>query len=728
MGLPVGSSYRPNMTAPANRNRLEEEGSPYLRAHAENPVNWQPWDETAREAARERDVPIFLSIGYAACHWCHVMAEESFEDDNVAELLNDHFVPVKVDREERPDVDSIYQTICQRVTGRGGWPLSVWLTPEGKPFYVGTYFPKESKRDQPGFTQLLQNIHEAWSDPEDREEMESRAEQWTRAIEGELEEVPDQPGDPPDDQTIEVAADAAVRGADREYGGWGQGQKFPQTGRLHVLFRASSRLGEEGYRDVATETLDAMATGGLYDHVGGGFHRYTTDREWVVPHFEKMLYDNAEIPRAFLAGYQLTGRERYADAASETFEFLQRELGHPEGGFYSTLDARSAVPEGSAWPAKEGTQQEGAFYVWTPDEVHDAVDAELDADLFCDRYGVTGGGNFEHGTTVLTESASIDSLAAEYELDSPAVRERLAQAREQVFEVRAERPRPARDEKILAGWNGLAISALAEGGLVLDSEFAETATEAVTFLREHLWDPSERRLERRYKDGETGIDGYLEDYAFLGRGAFDLYQTTGDIEHLTLALELGRAIEERFWDESEGTIYFTPGGGEELIARPQETTDQSTPASAGVAAELLLSLSHFVSHDRFEDIAQRVLETHANPIRSNPLQHASLALAADTYASGALELTLVADDRPSAWQETLASEYLPARLIAQRPASDERLGRWLEELALDETPPVWADRSPREREPTVYACRSFTCSPPRHEIQAALDWADQNTE
>jgi len=726
------------MSDPARRNRLDEEGSPYLRQHADNPVNWQPWDETAREAARERDVPIFLSVGYAACHWCHVMEEESFESERVAEILNDGFVPVKVDREERPDVDRIYQTICQRVTGRGGWPLSVWLTPEGKPFYVGTYFPPEPKRGQPGFVQLLQDIGGAWTDPEEREKIEDRAEQWTRAIAGELEEVPDQPGTAPDSDALERAAEAALRGADREHGGWGRSQKFPHAGRLDILVRAHDRTGGEEYRAVVEETLDAMVDRGLYDHVGGGFHRYTTDREWVVPHFEKMLYDNAEIPRALLAGYQLTGRERYAEVVRETIAFLHRELQHPEGGFYSTLDARSAVvpagddrgesERGAKRPAssegESGEQEEGAFYVWTPGGVRDAVDDETDAALFCDRYGVTQAGNFEHGQTVLTLSASVAELAEEYEVSAEEIRERLAHASEQVFQARAKRPRPARDEKILAGWNGLAISMLAEAGFVLEEKYADLGAEALGFVREHLWDDGAGRLQRRYRDGETKVGGYLEDYAYLGRAAFDLYQVTGEVAHLGFALALGDAIAERFWDADAGTLYFTPAGGEQLIARPQEVTDQSTPSSAGVAASLLLGLDHFRADDRFETVAGRVLETHGSKVESNPLQHASLTLAADTYATGALELTLVADDLPVEWREALADRYLPSRILAPRPADDEALDDWLGTLGLSEAPPVWADRSARDGRPTVYACRSFTCSPPEHDIDAALDWAD----
>jgi uncharacterized protein YyaL (SSP411 family) len=704
------------MSTPTSRNRLDEEESPYLQAHADNPVNWQPWDEQAKEAAKERDVPIFLSIGYAACHWCHVMAEESFEDEAAAELLNEHFVPVKVDREERPDVDSIYMTICQRVTGQGGWPLSAWLTPDGDPFYVGTYFPPEAKRGQPGFKELLRDIRDAWTDPAEREEVEQRAAKWTRAIEGELEEVPDQPS-PPEEGVLDRAAKAAVNGADREQGGWGRGQKFPQSGRLHILLRAHDRTGEPEYLDVATETLDAMASGGLYDHVGGGFHRYTTDREWVVPHFEKMLYDNAELPRAFLAGYRATGDERYATVAEETFAFLEDELQHPEGGFYSTLDARSAD--------ESGERVEGEFYVWTPAEVHDAVSDAADADLFCDRYGVSEAGNFE-GSTVLTVSTPVPELAAEHDLDEEAVRERLNRAREQVRKAREQRPRPPRDEKVLAGWNGLAISALAEGGLALDRSYADTAADALAFVREYCWDADDRHLHRRYKDGEVRVEGYLEDYAFLGKGALDLFQATGDVDHLAFALELARAIEQRFWDPDQGTLYFTQAGGEELIARPQEVSDQSTPSSAGVAAQLLLALEGFAEAD-FGGVAETVVNTHGGRIDANPLQHASLSLAADTLAEGHLELTLAADDPPAAWRETVAKRYLPTRLLAWRPGSDERLQDWLETLDLAEAPPIWADRGPRDGRPAVYACRSFACSPPKETVADALTWAADGT-
>jgi len=628
-------------------------------------------------------------------------------------------VPIKVDREERPDVDAVYMSICQQVTGRGGWPLSAWLTPEGEPFYVGTYFPPEPRRATPGFEQLLSDVVDSWQDPEERADIEERATEWTRAIESDVGSVPDQPGEPPDETGLGRAADAAVRGADREYGGWATGPKFPQPGRIEVLLRAHARESERGdgtdatsYLEAATETLDAMVDGGLYDQLGGGFHRYCTDREWVVPHFEKMLYDNAEIPRVLLAGYQLTGTERYRTVVEETIAFLERELAHPEGGFYSTLDARS-----------EG--EEGTFYVWSPPAVQAALDDETAAELFCDRYGVTSGGNFE-GETVLTIATSIDALATEYDMDPDAVAATLESAREQVFAARADRERPARDEKVLAGWNGLVIGMLAEAGLVLETADVDRATEALAFVREHLWDADTGRLSRRFKDGDVAVDGYLEDYAFLARGALGLFEATGEVEHLAFALELARAIEAEFWDPEEGTLYFTPQSGEDLVARPQELTDQSTPSSAGVAADVLLTLSAFVDHDRFAGVAEGVLATHGDRIEARPQEHASLVLAADRSARGSLELTMAADERPADWRATLADTYLPGGVLAWRPETEAGLDAWLEELGLAEAPPIWADRTARDGEPTVYACRDFTCSPPTRDLEDALRWAREN--
>jgi hypothetical protein len=390
---------------------------------------------------------------------------------------------------------------------------------------------------------------------------------------------------------------------------------------------------------------------------------------------------------------------------------------HPEGGFFSTLDAQSEDPE-------TGEREEGAFFVWTPEEVDEAVGDELDADLFRDRFGVTRSGNFENGRTVLTLAEPVEALADEHGPEESEVRERLDRAIEQAREYRETRPRPARDEKVLAGWNGLMVSAFAEGALVLDSELAETGRDALSFVRERLWDEGSRRLTRRWKDGDAKVTGYLEDYAFLGRGALDLYQATGEVEHLKFAVDLARVVTEEFWDEGERTLYFTPESGESLVTRPQELGDQSTPSSTGVAASLLLDLAHFTPDERFREVAEGVLDTHAKTVETDPLQHATLALAADTRAVGSLELTVAADSLPEPWRGRLAETYLPDRLLTVRPPTEAGLDEWLDALGLDDAPPIWASREARDG-PTMYACRSFTCSPPTDDIEEALEWADR---
>ena len=702
------------MTDPLGRNRLAEEGSPYLTQHKDNPVNWQPWDETALEAAKAQNKPIFLSIGYSACHWCHVMEEESFEDDAVAERLNEDFIPIKVDREERPDIDSIYMSICQRVTGRGGWPLTAWLTPEGSPFYIGTYFPKEPQGQMPGLLDLLEKIAGSWNDPEERSEMQTRAEQWADTARDKYD-TPDADGtgEAPGDDTLDSAVRTALRSVDDEYGGFGSdGPKFPQPGRLDLLLRAAGRSGTTDALTAVTATLDAIADGGMYDHLGGGFHRYATDREWTVPHFEKMLYDNAGLPPLYLAGHQLTGDEGYAETVDETLAFVERELTHPDGGFYSTLDARSG-------------DEEGSFYVWTPADVHAHLDDPA-ATLFCERYGVTDGGNFERGTTVLNVSTTIDTLADDHDLTTDAVATKLSNACDTLFAAREERTRPPRDEKILAGWNGMMISAYADAARILDADYAESARDALDFVTDHLLDSETGRLQRRFIDGDVAGEGYLEDYAFLARGAFDLYQATGDLQPLSVALDLAETIVSAFWDAETKTIYFTPDDGEELVTRPQELTDSSTPSSLGATVDLLCELDGFVADADYREIAGEVLATHSNRITGNPLQHVSLTLAADRYTNGGAELTVAADDLPTDWRETLADRYLPGVTLAHRPPTESELQAWLDELGLETAPPVWADREAIDGEPTVYACESFTCSPPQTALEPALEWLETN--
>ncbi|SMO66891.1 thioredoxin domain-containing protein [Halorubrum cibi] len=735
------------MSQPTERNRLDEEPSPYLQQHADNPVNWQPWGEAAFERAREHDVPVFVSIGYSACHWCHVMEEESFADEETAALLNESFVPIKVDREERPDVDSTFMTVSQLVTGGGGWPLSAWCTPDGKPFYVGTYFPPEPRGNHPSFPGLCRRIADSWSDPEQRGEMERRAEQWTASARDEIESVPDSSGtnDPPGSGLLDEAAATAMRSVDEEHGGFGSsGPKFPMPGRVDLLIRAAARSGREELLRAATRTLDGMTAGGMYDQIGGGFHRYAVDREWTIPHFEKMLYDNAELPMVYLDGHRLTGDAAYARVAAESLAFLERELRHPDGGFFSTLDARSPQPPSRAGDDPD-ERVEGAFYAWTPEEV-DAVLEEPAASIARARYGIEPGGNFERGTTVPTLATSIAELAAEHDRSESEIREILIESRTALFDAREERPRPARDEKVLASWNGRAISAFATAGTVLGESYADLAAEALAFCRDRLYDAEEGLLDRRWLDGDVAGPGYLDDYAFLARGALDVYSATGDVDALAFALELAEALVDDFYDPDAGTIYFTrdpdgdeggeadgtdgsdatggsdSGGDGTLFARPQEFADRSTPSSLGVAAETLAVLDGFRTDDRFREIAETVVRTHADRIRASPLEHVSLVRAAERVEAGGIEVTVAAEEIPSAWRETLADSYLPGAIVARRPPTDSGLDEWLDRLGLEDAPPVWKGRDADGDEPTVYVCEGFTCSPPETDLDAALEW------
>ena len=712
------------MSDPTARNRLDETASPYLRQHADNPVNWQPWDEAAFEAARERDVPIFLSIGYSACHWCHVMEEESFSDPEVAEVLNEHFVPIKVDREERPDVDSLYMTVCQAVRGGGGWPLSAFLTPEKEPFYVGTYFPKEAKRNQPGFLPLTKRVAKEWA--QNREELEERADQWMSTARGELESLPD-PVEVSDESPLLDAADELVRAADRDHGGFGRAPKFPQAGRVSALLRAHNRelAADTRYGDAAQRALDAMADGGLFDHLGGGFHRYCTDADWTVPHFEKMLYDQAALADLYVDGYRLFGGERYAEVVDETLEFVDRELGHPDGGFYATLDARSAPPENP-----EGDHEEGAFYVWTPEEVENAVDEYADvapanesedflADVFCARYGVDVAGNFEDGQTVLTVSATLSELADDFERSEDEIAGALEAAEERLRVAREDRPRPARDEKVLAGWNGLMARAYAEAGLALDNTYAERAADAIEYVRETLWDGD--RLSRRVIDEDVAGVGYAEDYAYLAAGALATYEATGDHAHLGFALDLADALLAECYDDETGALYETPESVEDVGVRSQDVADGPTPSPVGVAAETLLALDAFDPEAGYGDAASAMLERYGGRAETTPTSHATLALAADTHANGLLEVTVAADALPDEWRTTVGEAYLPHRLLTVRPPAEAGLEAWLDDLELASAPPIWAQRSAVDGEPAAYVCRR-ACSPPVTTTEEIAEW------
>ncbi len=678
-------------------NRLADEKSPYLLQHSDNPVDWYPWCDEAFEEARERDVPVFLSVGYSACHWCHVMEDESFEDPETAETLNESFVSIKVDREERPDVDRLYQTVCQMTTGQGGWPLSVFLTPDGRPFYAGTYYPPEPKHRRPSFQQVLENVAESWESK--REEIEQQADELTERAQAQMDGGSTDAGDvaEPDDEAdpLRAAADEAVSQADREFGGFGRGQKFPHPVRMEALLRTHHRTGNDDHLDVAVETLDAMASGGLYDHLGGGFHRYCVDRGWTVPHFEKMLYDNALLPRVYLQAYQVTGRERYADVARETLEFLEREMRSDAGGFCSTLDAVS--DDGS------GEDVEGAYYTWTPEQVEGAMEAE-EAEAFGARYGVTEEGDVEAGTVLNVEKTAAD-VAAVLEVDLDRAEELLASADEKAREARDDRPMPRLDDKVLSSWNGLAVSAYAEAALTFDVEgYAATGEAALEFLRDEMWDGE--TLYRRYRDGDVAVEGYLEDYAFVSRGALHLYEATGDLDYLEFALSLARVVVDDFQADAGG-FYFTRD--DDLVARPREQTDASTPSSTGVAARTLAALSAF--DPTLEEPARAAVGSA--DVTGQPLAHVSLALADDRIRRGATEVAVSDLD---GWRGFLENRYLPARLVTEIPEDVTSAGAL---LGVDDAPSVWRGR---EDVSGGFVCQGFTCSPTLSTPREAEEW------
>ncbi len=591
-------------------NRLSSEKSPYLLQHAANPVDWHPWGDEAFAAARREDKPIFLSVGYSTCHWCHVMAHESFEDPEVAALLNSEFIPVKVDREERPDVDRVYMAFVQATTGSGGWPMSVWLMPDGRPFYGGTYFPPRAQWGRPGFADLLRELARLWR--EDRARVEQAAEGAIKQLAA-AGAVASSQG-VPDPAALDAARHDLLGSHDRRHGGFGGAPKFPRPSELLFLLREHRRTGDREALDAVARTLRAMAAGGMRDHIGGGFHRYSVDAQWRVPHFEKMLYDQAQLVLALLETGQATGDGLFFDVAADTLDYVQREMTDEAGGCYSAEDADS-VPAGAAAGAHAS---EGAFYLWSAEELGRLLGP--DAQGFCERYGVRAGGNAladPHGEftgrNILYEARTVEEVAGECGLSADDVETSLQRSRALLRRVRAERPRPLRDDKILTTWNGLMIAAFARASRVLPSyvgrgfspgdagcgvgrgsclAFLSSARRAASFIRSRMWDPSSGRLLRRFRAGEAAIDAYAEDYAFLIFGLIELFQADGDPEWLSWAIDLQRRQDELFWDENGGGWFSTTGHDASVLLRLKEDYDGAEPSASSVSVFNLLVLSH----------------------------------------------------------------------------------------------------------------------------------------
>ncbi|MER6382689.1 thioredoxin domain-containing protein [Streptomyces sp. NPDC001250] len=662
-------------------NRLAGVTSPYLLQHADNPVDWWPWAPEAFEEARRRDVPILLSVGYSACHWCHVMAHESFEDDATARYLNEHFVSIKVDREERPDVDAVYMEAVQAATGQGGWPMTVFLTPDAEPFYFGTYFPPAPRHGMPSFPQVLEGVRQAWDTR--RDEVAEVAGKIVRDLS--QREISHQGAQPPGEQELAQALLGLTREYDPQRGGFGGAPKFPPSMVLEFLLRQHARTGAEGALQMAQDTCERMARGGIYDQLGGGFARYSVDRDWVVPHFEKMLYDNALLCRVYAHLWRATGSDLARRVALETADFLVRELRTEEGGFASALDADS--DDGS------GRHVEGAYYVWTPERLR-AVLGDADGDLAAQYYGVTDEGTFEHGLSVL-QLPQQDTL-----FDA----QKIASVKERLLDERRQRPAPGRDDKVVAAWNGLAVAALAETGAYFDRpDLIEAALGAADLLvRVHL--DEHARLARTSKDGRVGPNaGVLEDYADVAEGFLALASVTGEGVWLDFAGLLLDHVLARFTDPETGALYDTAADAEQLIRRPQDPTDNATPSGWTAAAGALLSYAAHTGSEPHRTAAERALGV-VKTLGPRVPRFIGWGLAvAEALLDGPKEIAVVgsdpADERTTALHRTALLGTAPGAVVAMGVAESDEF-------------PLVAGRPLVGSQPAVYVCRHFVCDAP----------------
>jgi uncharacterized protein YyaL (SSP411 family) len=675
-------------------NRLALEKSPYLLQHANNPVDWYPWGEEAFEKSARENKPIFLSIGYSTCHWCHVMEHESFEDQTVAQILNQYFVPVKVDREERPDVDRVYMLFVQASTGSGGWPMSVWLTPERKPFFGGTYFPPDNRFGRPGFRAILENLARAWR--EDR----ARVEESGAAVVEQLKQYAAQGSG--SGEAGQGALDSAFYGFRRMFdsrlGGFGGAPKFPRPSVHNFLLRYYAATKNEEALEMVLLTLREMAKGGMHDQLGGGFHRYSVDERWFVPHFEKMLYDQAQIAISYLEAFQITRDGDFAAAARDVFSYVQRDLLHPEGGFFSAEDADSATDH-----AKPKEKREGAFYVWSKEEIDGSLTTE-EAGIFSYRYGIKAGGNVEEdphgefaGQNILYQAHSLEDTAMAQSIGYDEVRSLLRSASAKLLERRTRRPRPHLDDKILAAWNGLMISAFAKGAPVLgDQEYADRAAAGAKFLRERLWDESRGVLLRRFRDGQAAIDGFLDDYAFSILAFLDLYETRLDAADFQFAARLAERALELFADPESGGFFSTAEGAENLVLRLKDDYDGAEPSGNSMMAIALLRLARMTGRESFRRAAERTLEAFSPRMVSGGAGVPQMLVALALALGKPMEIVL-AGPMDGPMLAAIRRRFLPNAVL----------------VGANESPvPMPA----RDGKPTAYVCSNFTCHLPVTEM------------
>ena len=666
------------MADPRFTNHLAKESSPYLLQHAHNPVNWFPWSEDALLKAKEEDKPILLSIGYSACHWCHVMEHESFEETSIAEQMNDNFINIKVDREERPDLDQIYMSAVQLMTGSGGWPLTVFLTPDAKPFYGGTYFPPDDRYNRPGFRKVLATISEAYR--ERRDEIVKNAETLIEQINSQTRR--EDANGQIDLELMEQAQRGIASNFDANHGGFGSAPKFPPSMTIDFLLRHHHRTDNEVSLRMANLTLHKMAFGGIYDQLGGGFHRYSTDERWLAPHFEKMLYDNALLGRVYLDAFQVTGLPLYQRIVEETLDFVEREFRDPSGGFYSTLDADS-----------EGV--EGKFYVWNLDEFDEVVGPN--ADILSRYLDVTKTGNFE-GKNILNIPLFPDEFAKDTGISTDRLNEWMNDARQRLLERRETRVRPGRDEKILTDWNGLMLRTYADAAACFDrADYRQIAESNAEFMLSVMWNRG--KLLHSFKDGKARFNAYIDDYANLADGLLGLYELTFNEQWLKLCLQLTEHMIDNFWDEQHGGFFFTSNDHEALVARTKEYFDNATPSGNSVAADLLARLGKVLDRPDFTDKSERICQSVTDYIRRFPSGFGRMLAAGDFLTGPSQEVALAG--QPDLFLPALRRHYLPRTVVAAGESDHIALLK---------------NRDLVDGKPTAYLCENYVCKKPTTEV------------
>lgn len=667
-------------------NHLINESSPYLLQHAHNPVQWYSWGNDALERAKKENKPIFLSIGYSSCHWCHVMAHESFENEEIAKIMNENFINIKVDREERPDIDDIYQKVCQMASGQGGWPLSVFLTPDQKPFFVGTYFPILDSYGRPGFGSILLQLSQAWK--EKPQDVIKTADNFLQTLQ-KVEKV--SAGSKIEKSILDEAAINLLQIADQNYGGFGSAPKFPNSANLSFLFRYYKISNISKFKEFPLKTLNKMAQGGIFDQLGGGFHRYSTDARWLVPHFEKMLYDNALIPINYIEAYQITKDPFYLQVLTKTLDYVLREMTSPEGGFYSAQDADS-----------EG--EEGKYYVWTKKEIKEIL--QKDAELFCLYYDVTDGGNWE-GNSILCNNINSSSIAFQFNITEIELQKTLNECAQKLLAVRSKRVPPGLDDKILTSWNALMITALAKGyGITQEKRFLDAAEKCTNFIKTNLM--KDGKLLRTFKNEHAKIPGYLEDYAYYANALLDLFEINPKLEYLEFAKDLGNHLVEHFWDSEHNNFFMTSDTHESLIIRPKSNYDLSLPSGNSVAAFVMLRLYHLTQEKKFLEISEKVMESQALMAAENPFGFGYLLNTIYMYLQKPTEITLL-NPADSELYKSLKRKFLPESIFVAVNSEEQ-----LKSLSKFQ---FFSGKNYTNDKTTVFVCKDFTCSLPLHSIE-----------